>query len=96
MVNHENLIPESRYDNNSWSGPFEVEAQLEDSTAVLGFQVNTDKNTYKGVSYFNPSFRKPARVGTKSICSTMLEKRTSNWHINARVLSVMILKWSAD
>jgi hypothetical protein len=61
-VNHENWIPESDYTNNVVNPPFTTTAQLEDSTAVLGFQLNTDTETEKGPSYFNPSFRTVCRA----------------------------------
>lgn len=63
-VNDGYVILESSVDNNSTTKQFEIDTQIEDDTAVLGFQINTNK-AEGSPSEFNPSYRTVCRASKR-------------------------------
>ena len=66
QVNETKIIREKNYANNSFTFRKEVSTQLADDTAVLGFQLNTNKSP-GGPSEFSPSYRTVCRANKQVV-----------------------------
>ena len=66
QVNETKIIREKDYTNNTFTFTKEVSTQLADDTAVLGFQLNSNK-TEGGPSQYNPSFRTVCRANKQVV-----------------------------
>ena len=66
QINETKIIREKDYTNNSFTFTKEVSTQLADDTAVLGFQLNSNKNP-GGPSEFNPSYRTVCRANKQVV-----------------------------
>ena len=65
-INETKIIREKDYTNNTFTFTKEVSTQLADDTAVLGFQLNSNKEV-DGPSEFNPSYRTVCRANKQVV-----------------------------
>ena len=65
-INETKIIREKDYTNNTFTFEKEVSTQLADDTAVLGFQLNSNKEV-DGPSQYNPSYRTVCRANKQVV-----------------------------
>ncbi|MBR2190453.1 MAG: hypothetical protein IJ883_02270, partial [Eubacterium sp.] len=65
-INETKIIREKDYTNNTFTFTKDVSTQLADDTAVLGFQLNSNKSS-GGPSEYNPSYRTVCRANKQVV-----------------------------
>ena len=65
-INETKIIREKDYTNNNFTFTKDVSTQLADDTAVLGFQLNSNKSS-GGPSEYNPSYRTVCRANKQVV-----------------------------